>query len=197
MTHRDARFVRMAMEEAKKSSVCMQHGCIAVMHGKVIARSFNTACRASPTVWWSCHAEMGAIKKINEHQQQTQKRCQRITLYIVRTTPHGELHASAPCMHCTRAIQLCPCIKRIIYSESDGSNPLLLNYASLMPLCPRPNVDSLAGVRGCNPRLYVDVLALGGHGVQAPQQKPVQLCVFYGVQIRDVICVVRYAIHVQ
>ena len=121
MTHRDARFVRMAMEEAKKSSVCMQHGCIAVMHGKVIARSFNTACRASPTVWWSCHAEMGAIKKINEHQQQTQKRCQRITLYIVRTTPHGELHASAPCMHCTRAIQLCPCIKRIIYSESDGS----------------------------------------------------------------------------
>ena len=119
MTHRDARFVRMAMEEAKKSSVCMQHGCIAVMHGKVIARSFNTACRASPTVWWSCHAEMGAIKKINEQQQKHARR-QRITLYVVRLT-HGELHASAPCLHCMRAIQLCTRIKRIIYSESDGS----------------------------------------------------------------------------
>jgi tRNA(Arg) A34 adenosine deaminase TadA len=88
------------------------------MHGKVVARSFNTACRASPTVWWSCHAEMAAIKKINEQQQQ--KRCQRITLYVVRLT-HGELHASAPCWHCMHAIQLCPGIKRIIYSEADGS----------------------------------------------------------------------------
>ena len=124
MTHRDARFVRLAMEEANKSSVRMQHGCIAVMHGKVVARSFNTACRSSPTVWWSCHAEMGAIKKINEQQQQQQqqkqKRCQRITLYVVRLT-HGELHASAPCLHCMHAIQRCPRIKRIIYSESDGS----------------------------------------------------------------------------
>ena len=66
---RDARFVQLAMEEAKKSSVCMQHGCIAVMHGKIIARSFNTTCRVSPTIWWSCHAEMAAIKKINEPAQ--------------------------------------------------------------------------------------------------------------------------------
>jgi hypothetical protein len=34
---------------------------------------------------------------------------------------HGELHASAPCWHCMHAIQRCPRIKRIIYSESDGS----------------------------------------------------------------------------
>ena len=119
MTHRDARFVRLAMEEANKSSVRMQHGCVAVMHGKVVARSFNTACRASPTVWWSCHAEMAAIKKINEQQQYVRRR-QRITLYVVRLT-HGELHASAPCWHCMHAIQLCPGIKRIIYSEADGS----------------------------------------------------------------------------
>ena len=116
MTRRDARFVRMAMEEAKKSSVCMQHGCVAVMHGKVVARSFNTACRVSPTVWWSCHAEMAAMKKINEPDQ-----CRRrITLYVVRLM-HGELHSSAPCLHCMRAIQSNPCIKRIIYSEADGS----------------------------------------------------------------------------
>ena len=121
MTHRDARFVRLAAQEAIKSSVCMQHGCIAVTHGKVVARSFNTACRASPTLWWSCHAEMGVIKKLNEQQEQRQKRRQRITLYIVRTTQRGELHASAPCFHCMRAIQRCPCIKRIIYSEADGS----------------------------------------------------------------------------
>ena len=108
------------MEEAIKSSVCMQHGCIAVTHGKVVARSFNTACRASPTIWWSCHAEMGVIKKINEQQEQRHRR-QRITLYIVRTTHRGELHASAPCLHCMRAIQLCPGIKRVIYSEADGS----------------------------------------------------------------------------
>ena len=121
MTHRDARFVRLAAQEAIKSSVCMQHGCIAVTHGKVVARSFNTACRASPTLWWSCHAEMGVIKKINEQQEHRQKRRQRITLYIVRTTQRGELHASAPCLHCLRAIQRCPSIKRIIYSEADGS----------------------------------------------------------------------------
>jgi deoxycytidylate deaminase len=39
----------------------------------------------------------------------------------VRTTHQGELHASAPCLHCMRAIQLCPGIKRVIYSEADGS----------------------------------------------------------------------------
>jgi tRNA(Arg) A34 adenosine deaminase TadA len=122
MTQRDARFVQLAMEEAKKSSVCMQHGCIAVMHGKIIARSFNTTCRVSPTIWWSCHAEMAAIKKINEPDQCRQRhaRRQRITLYVVRLT-RGELHSSAPCLHCMRAIQLCPCIKRIIYSEADGT----------------------------------------------------------------------------
>jgi tRNA(Arg) A34 adenosine deaminase TadA len=119
VSRRDARFVRLAAEEAKKSSVGMQHGCIAVTHGKVVARSFNTACHVSPTVWWSCHAEMSALKKIGE-QQSSQKR-QRITLYVVRTTPHGGLHASAPCWHCTHAIRRCPCIKRIIYSEADGS----------------------------------------------------------------------------
>ena len=94
----------------------MQHGCVAVMHGKVVARSFNTACHISPTIWSSCHAEMRAIEKIRKQQQ-----LQRITLYIVRITHHGDLHASAPCFHCMRAIQLCPCIKRIIYSQADGS----------------------------------------------------------------------------
>jgi pyrimidine deaminase RibD-like protein len=117
MTQRDARFVRLAMEEAKKSSVFMQHGCVAVMHGKVVARSCNTVCRLSPTVWWSCHAEMAAMKKINEPDQ-----CRRrITLYVVRLTTRGELNSSAPCLHCMRAIQLCPCIKRVVYSEADGS----------------------------------------------------------------------------
>jgi len=116
MSRRDERFIQLAMEEAKKSSVGMQHGCLAVMHGKIVARSFNRAYGKSPTVWWSCHAEMAAIaalKKINECQR-------RITLYVVRLT-HGELHASAPCLHCARAIQRCPCIKRIIYSQADGS----------------------------------------------------------------------------
>lgn len=117
MSRRDARFVQLAAEEANKSSVGMQHGCIAVMHGKIIARSFNTACRLSPTIWCSCHAETEAIKKITSVQREPQ----RITLYIVRITTHGGLHASAPCLHCMRAIQRCPGIKRIIYSEADGS----------------------------------------------------------------------------
>jgi hypothetical protein len=64
---------------------------------------------------------MAAIKKINEPEQCRQRhRRQRITLYVARLT-HGELHSSAPCFHCMRAIQLCPYIKRIIYSEADGS----------------------------------------------------------------------------
>ena len=117
MSRRDARFVQLAAEEANKSSVRMQHGCIAVMHGKIIARSFNTTCRLSPTIWWSCHAETEAIKKITSVLREPQ----RITLYIVRITTHGGLHASAPCLHCMRAIQRCPGIKRIIYSEADGS----------------------------------------------------------------------------
>ena len=117
MSRRDARFVQLAAEEANKSSVGMQHGCIAVMHGKIIARSFNTTCRLSPTIWWSCHAETEAIKKITSVQREPQ----RITLYIVRITTHGGLHASAPCLHCMHAIQRCPGIKRIIYSEADGS----------------------------------------------------------------------------
>jgi tRNA(Arg) A34 adenosine deaminase TadA len=115
MSRRDARFVQLAAEESRKSSVAMQHGCVAVMHGKVVARSFNTTHRVSPTIWWSCHAEMDAIKQISCVPRE------RITLYIVRTNPHGNLQASAPCWHCMCAIQRCSRIKRIIYSESDGT----------------------------------------------------------------------------
>lgn len=115
MSRRDARFIQLAVEEANKSSVGMRHGCVAVMHGKVVARSCNTAHRVSPTVWWSCHAEMDALKQIACVPRD------RITLYIVRTSPQGGLHASAPCWHCMHAIQRCPRIKRIIYSEADGS----------------------------------------------------------------------------
>ena len=117
ITGRDARFIQLAMEESEKSSMGMRHGCIAVMHGKIIARAFNETFKHSSNLWWSGHAEVQAIKAIKKNIVQPR----RITLYVVRTTNSGSLHDSAPCLQCINAIQKCPHIKRIIYSDSQGS----------------------------------------------------------------------------
>ena len=38
---RDQRFASIALDEASKSTLLMQHGCIAVLNGKIIAKGFN------------------------------------------------------------------------------------------------------------------------------------------------------------
>ena len=41
ISNKDHRFASIAMDEAAKSTLLMQHGCIAVLNGKVVAKGCN------------------------------------------------------------------------------------------------------------------------------------------------------------
>ena len=52
ISNKDHRFASIAMDEASKSTLLMQHGCIAVLSGKVIAKGCNNI---------RCHSKDGLL----------------------------------------------------------------------------------------------------------------------------------------
>ena len=67
---RDQRFASIALDEASKSTLLMQHGCIAVLNGKIIAKGFNNIRSHSKDgllnfrKCCSAHAEICVLHKI-------------------------------------------------------------------------------------------------------------------------------------
>ncbi len=68
VTHKDEKFANIAMEEAKKSTLLSQHGCVAVHDGHVIARGHNHyQCNSRDGFLkntCSCHAEIDVLRKL-------------------------------------------------------------------------------------------------------------------------------------
>ena len=67
---RDQRFASIALDEASKSTLLMQHGCIAVLNGKIIAKGYNNIRSHSKDgllnfrKCCSAHAEICVLHKI-------------------------------------------------------------------------------------------------------------------------------------
>ena len=65
---KDEKFANIALEEAKKSDVLSQHGCVAVLNGKIIARGHNSSRAYSGDGFLrntcSCHAEVDVLRKL-------------------------------------------------------------------------------------------------------------------------------------
>ena len=68
ITQKDEKFANIAMEEAKKSNLLSQHGCVAVHDGQVIARGHNHHQCYSKDGFLkntcSCHAEIDVLRKL-------------------------------------------------------------------------------------------------------------------------------------
>jgi tRNA(Arg) A34 adenosine deaminase TadA len=102
----------------------MQHGCIAVLSGKVIAKGCNNIRSHSKDgllhyrKCCSAHAEICVLHKLCITEL-PQKIVQKIVLYIVRRSRSGGMVESAPCFHCTIRMKKLN-IKAIVFSNSDG-----------------------------------------------------------------------------
>jgi tRNA(Arg) A34 adenosine deaminase TadA len=121
---RDQRFASIALDEASKSTLLMQHGCIAVLNGKVIAKGYNNIRSHSKDgllnfrKCCSAHAEICVLHKICINDL-PKKIVQKLVLYIVRRSRSGDMAESAPCFHCTMRMKKLN-IKAIVFSNSDG-----------------------------------------------------------------------------
>lgn len=64
----DANYLSVAAEEAKKSTLLSQHGCVAVVNGKIMAKGHNSIRTQSIDGFMSnscsCHAEMDALRNL-------------------------------------------------------------------------------------------------------------------------------------
>lgn len=121
---RDQRFASIALDEASKSTLLMQHGCIAVLNGKIIAKGYNNIRSHSKDgllnfrKCCSAHAEISVLHKICINDL-PKKIVQKLVLYIVRRSRSGDMAESAPCLHCTMQMKKLN-IKAIVFSNSEG-----------------------------------------------------------------------------
>jgi deoxycytidylate deaminase len=121
---RDQRFASIALDEASKSTLLMQHGCIAVLNGKIIAKGYNNIRSHSKDgllnfrKCCSAHAEISVLHKICINDL-PKKIVQKLVLYIVRRSRSGDMAESAPCLHCTMRMKKLN-IKAIVFSNSEG-----------------------------------------------------------------------------
>lgn len=64
----DANYLSAAAHEATKSNLLSQHGCVAVVSGKILARGHNTLRTQSKDGFisnsCSCHAEIAALRNL-------------------------------------------------------------------------------------------------------------------------------------
>jgi deoxycytidylate deaminase len=124
ISNKDHRFASIAMDEASKSTLLMQHGCIAVLNGKVIAKGCNNIRSHSKDgllhfrKCCSAHAEISVLHKLCITEL-SRKIVQKLVLYIVRRSRSGEMAESAPCLHCTLRMKKLN-IKAIVFSNSEG-----------------------------------------------------------------------------
>jgi len=124
ISNKDQRFASIALEEASKSTLLMQHGCIAVLNGKVLAKGCNNIRSHSKDgllhfrKCCSAHAEISVLHKLCI-MELSPKIVQKLVLYIVRISRSGEMVESAPCFHCTLRMKKLN-IKAIVFSNSDG-----------------------------------------------------------------------------
>ena len=95
----DARYLSLAIEEASKSLISFQIGCIAVVSGKIVARGCNNYRTYSKDGMIgkssSCHAEIDVLRKCLKKNI-----TKKINLYIGRVSNTDELVCSSPCIDC-------------------------------------------------------------------------------------------------
>ena len=138
MSNRDFRFMQMAHDEAYKSPINMQHGCVAVMNGKVVARGYNTdRCHSRDGLLkraWCCHAEIDVLRKLFRllnisglpgisglERLRHLSSLSRVTLYIARASYTDDRlpKSSGPCNNCVTMLRSMN-IKNVAFVTSDN-----------------------------------------------------------------------------
>ena len=115
----DARYMSLAIEEAMKSKISFQLGCIAVGSGKIVARGCNNYRTYSKDGMigksCSCHAEIDVLRKCLKKNI-----TKKINIYIGRVSNTGEMVCSSPCIDCFLKMKDFN-IRSIIYVDHHGN----------------------------------------------------------------------------
>ena len=138
MSNRDLRFMQMAHAEAYKSPINMQHGCVAVMNGKVIARGYNSdRCHSKDGLLkraWCCHAEIDVLRKLfrvlhilhvsrldGPRHVSPLSKLSKVTLYVARASYTDDRlpKSSGPCNNCVTMLRSMH-IKNVAFVTSDN-----------------------------------------------------------------------------
>jgi len=113
-----AKYVQLAIEEAKKSQLTFKHGAVFVKGGKIIATGHNSSRSKRGREIETCtHAEIDVLSKVKD--------AKKGKLIIVRIPnskeelEKGNLLYSAPCMNCLQEIRKRE-VKEIIFSDGIG-----------------------------------------------------------------------------
>tara|TARA_B100000287_G_scaffold411946_1_gene441888 strand:- start:68 stop:403 length:336 start_codon:yes stop_codon:yes gene_type:complete len=106
-------FIDEAFNQAMKSDMNFNHGCVIVYRGKIVGKGYNTYINSNCNDKLSLHAEVSAIKdalkKISANEL---KKCD---LIVIRINKIGNYLNSKPCSNCTNYINKF-CIKKVFYS---------------------------------------------------------------------------------
>lgn len=122
---KNQRIFSLCLDEACKSELLYQHGCIATCGGKILARGYNTnRSRYNKDKFYiktcTCHAEMSVLIKLHYHlskkckEHKINKIFKKTTLYISRVKHEDKSYNSAPCFECLSMIKYYN-VKRIIF----------------------------------------------------------------------------------
>tara|TARA_B100001109_G_C18809565_1_gene449014 strand:- start:10 stop:630 length:621 start_codon:yes stop_codon:yes gene_type:complete len=100
-------FLQIAKEEAKKSLLNHQHGCVIVYKNKIVATGHNKALMYNNNNFRSIHAEKDAIIKLTKNTKFQNKSIRNnCSLYVVRIRQNThELKHSKPCKNCIKSIK--------------------------------------------------------------------------------------------
>jgi deoxycytidylate deaminase len=80
VTTRDEKFATIALNEANKSTVKYhQHGCVAVVGGRIVERGYNSYRSRSNDGFLegtcSCHAEVDVMRKLDKRLNKSSNNC--------------------------------------------------------------------------------------------------------------------------
>lgn len=117
------KLLNLSYNEAVKSDLLYQHGCIATHSGKIVAKGFNkkNSCYNQAC---TCHAEIDVLQKMsklfikNGKYHKKNKFFRRTTLYISRYKDSVDCSNSAPCIDCLNAIKILN-IKRLVFFQDN------------------------------------------------------------------------------
>ena len=119
LSHKEAGFISMAIDQAKNSPVLMRHGAVAIQNGKCIAQGCNNYRSHSSNGLMdgcTCHAECAVLHKLHKMKERSPSLTRRkITMYIVRIGQNCELRESAPCHDCHEKMLFFG-IKRLVFT---------------------------------------------------------------------------------
>lgn len=96
--------IEAAKNEAKKSTMNQQHGCVIIKDGKIISRGHNFITDEMCHLH-SVHSEVAAINNLMKWQK-TKKYLEEAIMIVVRITgKKQQFNLSSPCDSCTKYIK--------------------------------------------------------------------------------------------